>query len=233
MNVCTDWNCRLLPGFADQIGNAQTAAKALQTIQERSEISRFFFLPEFDPASDSAAAFRIRLDHALQAIKPVLSFSADLQASASVRLIPNLSDYTDLSCFYLPNTDYLPISLPITPEDWVETEIAKLARYAPFRILLLNAHLLPIFYSKEAVKRILSLPNIACQVSFRSLTDEKTVDLLLKPLLTRKVPIVLGSGVNSLEKAYQFDFPFYRSQAEKRFSQFESDLMFYGKRLFR
>ena len=233
MNVCTDWNCRLLPGFPDQIGNAQTAAKALQTIHARSDISRFFFLPEFDPASDSATAFRIRLDRALQALKSVLPFSADLQASASVRLIPNLSDYTDLSRFYLPKTDYLPISLPITPEDWVETEIAKLARHAPFRVLLLNAHLLPIFYHEDMVKRILSLPNLACQVSFRSLTDEKTVDLILKPLLRRNVPILLGSGVNSLEKAYQFDFAFYREQAKKRFSSYESDLMFYGKQIFR
>lgn len=233
MNICTDWNCRLLPGFPDQIGNAETAAKALQTIHERSEISNFFFLPEFDPASDSASAFQIRLDRALQTLMPLLSFSAKLQASASVKLIQNLLDYKNLSCFYLPKTDYLPISLPITPEDWVETEIAKLARHAPFRILLLNVHLLPIFYPKDSVKRILSLPNIACQFSFRSLADEKTVDLLLKPLLRQNVPILLGSGVNSLEKAYQFDFSFYRNQAEKQFSLYESDLMFYGKRLFR
>ena len=60
MKVFTDWNCRLLPGFPDQIATPESAAEALAALHEQTGISRFSFLPVFDPESDSVSAFRIR-----------------------------------------------------------------------------------------------------------------------------------------------------------------------------
>lgn len=225
MTPCTDWNCRLLPGFSDQIGNARKAAQALTLLHERSGITRFSFFPEFDPVYESVSAFKIRIDQALKALQSLLRFPAVLFASASVRICQKLADYRYLPRFCLPKTDFLPISLPIIPDNWVENEVARLARYAPFRPLLMNAHLLPVFYPSDVLKRIFRLPDIAVQFSFQSLETDKN-DRFLHELLARKVPVLLGSGVNSLEKAAMFDFSYIRSQIEARFSPNEIDALF-------
>ena len=235
MTPDTDWNCRLLPGFSDHVGNARNAASALTLLHEHSGISHFSFFPEFDPLCESVSAFKIRIDLALKALQSLLTFPAVLFASASARICPNLAEYRDLRRFCLPKTDFLPISLPIVPENQVENEVARIARYAPFRPLLMNAHLLPIFYPSDVLKRLFRLPGIAVQFSFSSLETDKN-DRILHELLARKVPVLLGSGVNSREKAALLDFPYLRSQIEARFSPSEADALFHagnlcGKRL--
>ena len=231
MNFCTDWNCRLLAGFPDQIGNIETAAKALEMIHERASIARFCFLPEFSLSHTSISAFQIRFDAALNALKSLVTFPAVFFGTASVTLLPHFREQIGLRRLCLPKTDYLPISVPLVFEDWVETELAYLSRRAPYRILLTNAHLLSVFYPNDVIQRLLNLPNLAYQFSFRSLSDPKIASML-RLLLDRDAPVLLGSGVNSLEKAARFDFSFYHEQAEKMFSPYETELLFYGKRIY-
>ena len=232
MKAFTDWNCRLLPGFPDQIATPERAADALAVLHERTGINRFSFLPIFDPESDSVSAFRIRSERSLKALQSLLRFPATLFASASVRLLPDLSEYLDLRQFFLPKTDYLPISLPLAPDEWIENALAELSRHASFRILLTNAHLLPVFYPQPLMERILNLPNLAFQFSFQSLLDPKN-DRFLHPLLDRRVPILVGSGVNSIEKAYRLNLIAVVSAVRSRFYPFEADEIFFGKRIFR
>ena len=232
MKIYTDWNCRLLPGFSDQIRRPEDAATALELLHERAGISRFSFLPEWNPSFCPATVFRIRLDTALKALQSLLRFPAVLSASASVALQPQLAEWDDLRRFCLPKTDYLAISVPLVPEDWVESEVARFSRHSPFRILLTNAHLLSVFYPKEVLMRLATLPQIAFQFSFQSLSHPDH-DEIIRTLLARHAPILLGSGVNSIEKAYGFDLASDRSEAEKRFYPFEIEEIFYGKRIFR
>ena len=232
MKVFTDWNCRLLPGFPDQIATPESAADALAALHEQTGINRFSFLPVFDPESDSVSAFRIRSERSSEALQGLLRFPATLMVSAAVRLLPGLSEYLDLHRFFLPKTDYLPVLLPLSPEEWVENALADLSRHAPFRVLLTNAHLLPVFYPQTLIERILNLPNLAFQFSFQSLLDPKN-DRFLHPLLDRHVPILLGSGVNSIEKARRLDLKAVVSAVQSRFYPFEADELFFGKRIFR
>ncbi len=224
----TDWNCRLLAGFPDQIARSDAAAEALTALLSRSTLRRFLFLPVFDPAQDSVALFQIRANNALKALQSRISSVASLSCAASVALLPRLSEYKELRRLCLPKTDYLAISLPLTPTDWAENELAKLARYAPFRVFLTNVHLLPIFYPPETVDRLLNLPNMAYQFSIQSLENPAN-DRLFRRLLDRRAPILFGSAVNSLGKAYRFDEAFSVGEARKRFRPFELERLLFNR----
>lgn len=217
-----DWNCKLLPGFPDQVANIETALQAMQILYEQAGINEFAFFPKYDPASDSPTIFQFRANAALTALQSRLPFTAKLFVRPTVYFRKELPDTAILRHFCIPRTNYLAVSLPITPESDTESLLADFTRHSPYRVLLTEAQLLPIFYPKDVLERIVNLPGIALQTSFQSLfTPDFTV--FLHKMLQKGVPIVLGSGVNSPERANRIRFEEIEQTLEENFSQFEKD----------
>lgn len=222
-----DWNCKLLPGFPDQIANMETALQAMQILNERAEITEFAFFPKYDPLSDSQAIFQFRANAALTALQSRLPFSAKLFVRPTVYLRPELPDMAVLRHFCIPKTDYIAFSLPITPEPDTENVLARFVRHSPYRVLLSEAQLLPIFYPVDVLERIVHLPGIALQTSFQSLfLPDFTV--FLHKTLQKDVPIVLGSGVNSPERANRLQFDEILQTLHKNFTEAEEEKLLYA-----
>lgn len=217
-----DWNCKLLPGFPDQTADIETALQAMQILYEQNGINEFAFFPKYDPLFDSQTIFQFRANAALTALQSRLPFMAKLFVRPTVYLRPELPDNVILRRFCIPKTDYLAISLPITPEPDTENQLAGFARHSPYRILLTEAQLLPIFYPKDVLEHIVNLPGIALQISFQSLFSPDFAVFLHK-ILQRGVPIVMGSGVNSPERANRIRFDEILKTLEENFTPFEVD----------
>lgn len=232
MKLITDWNCRLLPGFPDQAARAEDAADALTVLWEDLGVKRFCFFPVFDPETDSIPAFQIRENRALKALQSLFHFPAVFLLSASVRLVPGLAEYRGLNRFLLPKTDYLPVALPLSPDRTTENTLADLARHAPFRLLVTNAHLLPVFYPEPLLERVSRLPGLAFQFSFQALAEPQT-GLFRDLLLARRVPILAGSGVRSPEQARRMVTEACFTSLQSRFSPSDLEKMLFGGQLYR
>ncbi len=217
-----DWNCKLLPGFPDQVANIETALQGMQILYEQNGITEFAFFPKYDPASDVQTVFQFRANAALTALQSRLPFTAKLFVRPTVYLRDELPDAAILRRFCIPKTDYLAVSLPISPRSDTENLLAGLVRHSPYRILLSEAQLLPIFYPQDVLGRIVDLPGIALQISFQSLFSSDFTVFLHK-MLQKGVPILLGSGVNSPERANRLHFDEILQTLEENFTKTEID----------
>ena len=222
-----DWNCKLLPGFPDQTANVDTAVQAMQILHEQAGITEIAFFPKYDPLSDAQTIFQFRANAALTGLQRQLPFSAKLFVRPTVYLRPELPELNVLRHFCIPKTKYLAFSLPITAHEDTENILAKFVRHSPFRVLLTDAQLLPIFYPKDVLERIINLPGIALQTSFQSLfLPDFTV--FLHKILQKGVPVVLGSGVNSPERANRIFFDEILQTLKENFTPAEAEKLLYG-----
>ena len=222
-----DWNCRLLPGFSDQVLNTTEALLALDILHTQFGITEFAFFPLFDPLVDSGARFLLQMNASCENLQANLPFSTRIIARPSVYLRPELPDLTLLKRFCIPKTDFLAFSLPIVPDPETENTLAKVVRHLPYRILILDAQILPAFYSKEALDRILNLPGIALQISFQSLfSPDFTV--FLQKTCQKGIPVVLGSGANSIARAKRVQFDKTLENAREFHPETVCNQIFYG-----
>ena len=223
----TDWNCKLLPGFPDQISNREAAVQAMQILYERSGINKFAFFPKYDPLTDSPTVFQFRANAALADLQSRLSFSAKLFVRPTVYLRPEMPENNVLRRFCIPKTTYLAVSLPIMVQEDTENTLAKFVRHSPYRVLLTDAQILPIFYPDDMLERIVNLPGIALQASFQSLLLPNFT-VFLRKILQKGVPIVFGSGVNSPERAERIPLNDIFKALQENFSKQEEEKLLYG-----
>ncbi|MBE6530308.1 MAG: hypothetical protein E7680_06915 [Ruminococcaceae bacterium] len=213
-----DWNCKLLPGFPDQVADIETAVQAMQILHDQTGIAEFAFFPKYDPLSDSQTIFQFHANAALTGLQSRLSFPAKLFVRPTVYLRSELPENNVLRHFRIPKTNYIALSLPITANEDTETVLAKFLRHSPYHVLLTDAQLLPIFYPNDVLERIIDLPGIALQTSFQSLFLPNFTVFLHK-ILQKGVPVVLGSGVNSPERAGKISFDEILETLKESFSQ--------------
>ncbi len=222
-----DWNCKLLPGFPDQTANVETAVQAMQILHDQAGITDFAFFPKYDPLSDSQAIFQFRANAALSAFQKQLPFLAKFFVRPTVYLRPEMPENNVLRHFCIPKTRFLAVSLPITAQEDTENILAKFVRHSPYRVLLTDAQLLPIFYPKDVLERIINLPGIALQTSFQSLfLSDFTV--FLRKILQKGVPVLLGSGVNSPERASRIFFDEILQTLKENFTPAEAEKLLYA-----
>ena len=222
-----DWNCKLLPGFPDQIASIEDAIQALEILHTQAEITEFAFFPKYDPLTDSKAYFQLRANAALSNLQSRVSFPAKLFVRPAIYLRPELPDPTVLRHFCIPKTNFLAFSLPITPNQDTENTLARFLRHSPYRVLLLEAQLLPIFYPNDVFNRIMNLPGIALQISYQSLFLPDFAVFLHK-MLKKGTPILLGSGVNSPERANRLQYEDVLQTLHDHFTQAETERILYG-----
>lgn len=217
-----DWNCKLLPGFPDQTASVETAVEALQILHDQTGITEFAFFPKYDPATDSQTIFQFHANAALTGLQSRLPFAAKLFVRPTVYLRSEIPENNVLRHFRIPKTNYVAFSLPITANEDTETVLAKFLRHSPYHVLLTDAQLLPIFYPNDVLERIANLPGIALQVSYQSLFLPNFT-VFLRKLLQKGVPIVLGSGVNSPERASKISFDELSEALKENFTKSEAE----------
>ncbi len=233
MKHFTDWNCGLLPNGLELLGKARDAALGLRILSERTGISRFCFLPAFDPHEESLVTFLQRRDDAVHALSPLLPADFRLIPSARILLPSNgiLPDDPKLKKLCIPKTNCLPVTFflwdsPIA----VENRIAGLVHHSAYSILLPSAERILSIFPKDVSERIFRLPNVTYQFSYASLADEQTRGLL-RHLMNRKAHVLFGSSVQTPAEAARFDLPYYLEIAKNHFNSIEYETLFFSDRL--
>lgn len=233
MNAYTDWSCRLLPMMRDCLSNPKDSAEALSVLRERCGITRFCMMPEFDCRSESVSGFLVRRERAMQELKTLLPDGLWIRAAGASLLCPGLSEAVGLHKLYIPGTPYLPLRLPLQPnQPWAATELNRLLYHTKHQLLLLSFHLYEKLYPPDLYQRLLELPGAAYQFSYQSLILPE-IQAVLHKLIQRNVPILFGTSVNSLSKACYYELDYFLQVASEQFTAYEYDTLFFQKRIYR
>ena len=231
MRAFADWNCKLLPMMHDLIANPSDAAQALSALKKLG-ISRFCMMPEFDCQQESLSLFLLNRDRALREIHKQMPENAFITSAATLLLTEGCHEVQGLRKLCIPQTNYLPIKLPLSLDvNWLAHEFNQFLYHLPFRLLLMNFDTYSLFYPSEVLDRLLNLPNVAYQFNYRALADPN-MRIQLKRLLMRHAPILFGTSVNSVMKAYYYEFSHYIGVAKQHFTEFECDDLFFRKKIY-
>lgn len=211
-----DWNCQLMPDMHGTIMRPEMSAEVIRFLSERFGIRRYCAMPTFDATQQSVPQHLIERDRSLLRLKDQqLPRGIQIKAFTRVRLTQGISDEPGLSRLRIPGTDYLSLFLPLQPyADWMDLELNRLLYHRGFDLLLTSFELCPILYSKEILHRLLRVERAAFQFSYRSLS-EKTICQMIAQLLMQGRIVLLGTGIDCIEKAGRYEWEYYLSCARK------------------
>ena len=222
MNRWTDWNCDLLSSIRiDLSGSEDDACKALLHLHTACGIDRVCMMPTFDPLHQSTSIFLLKRAAYEDLLKAKLSKELSIIFSAKVLLQPGVSEIIDPEHLVAATGGYLPIVFPAGPyHDWMDVELNRLLYKRKCRLLLMACERFPIFYENETVEKLFRIPNAIYQFQYRALADIKTRRILYNLYRLNK-PILFGTGVDCLQKAWDFRPERYQAAALERFSPLE------------
>ena len=233
MRVLVDWDCHLMPMMRELIANPKDTVRTLCFLRDRFELQRFYMMPEYDCRLESVSLFLLKREKSKRELNTILPQEFKLQYGATSLLFPGLFEQEGIHKLLIPKTAYLPIRLPLKAEEsWVAVELNRLLYHVPYRILFMSFDRYRFYYPTDTVDRLLQLPKVAYQFSYQSLINEETrADL--KTLIRRNAPIVFGTGLTSYGQACYYELDYYLKLAKQYFSEYEMDMLFFNKRIYR
>ncbi len=177
--------------------------------------------------------FRLRQKRAEESLRSLISTDHfRLESAGCALVLPDVSKMIGLHKLRLPKTNYLPIRLSLIKDaDARLIELNRLLYHFPLRLLFLSFDRCVNTCSKETVDRLLSLPGVAYQFSYRSLTDPKICEML-RVLLKKRAPILFGTEISSPTEAAYYELDHYLDCARREFSSFEFEALFFQKKIF-
>ena len=218
-----DWNCDLLSCVRiDQPNAGAEAADAMRYLMEAHGLTHFCMMPLFDARKEPASVFLLKRTAYEDCLNRILSNAISIKFSAKVLLYKGISENRDLHKLTQNTGGYLPVLLPITAyEDWIDEELNRLLYKQKLKLLLLSCELFPILYPDEIVEKLLRIEGAVYQFGYQALWDTKLCRLIYNMYRLNR-PILFGSGVNCLKRAWSFPVTTFRNSATSLFSK--SDL---------
>lgn len=205
MNERIDWCCRLLPHMRGGIETPEEAVEAMHALASGCGITRFCMTPRYHAEEESVALFLLRRDRAKRELERILPREYKVSYGADVLFSPILHEIEGLERLCLTGTDRLPLSLPLTDYDeTIDQEINRLLFERKFKLLFLSFERYVALYPPRAIQRLIRNSDVAVQFNYRALTDPDCCNVI-RSLLRQNRPILLGTGVDSLERAWQYD----------------------------
>lgn len=218
--------------MGDLVTSPRESAETLLLLKEKFGLSCFCMTPEFDCKKDSVAAFIARRDRAIADVCAQIPHDVKIIPSASVLLLPGLSEECGLKRLLLPKTNELPIKLPyFSMINDAAVELNRLLYHTSWRICLLSFDSYVNCYSRDEIARLSNLENVSFQFNYRSL-ESAEIRALLKQLLSRNATVRFGSELHSYGKACYYELDHFIELAKAHFSEYERDLMFFPKKKF-
>ena len=231
MDYFIDWCCRLPLRICAERFPWDTI-QAMETLNERDHISHFCMMPEFDPREGSIGLFQLRLDRAADLLREHLPRHLKIKIVPRAYLTEGLWRTEGLHRLLFTRNRYLPLQLPLSEyEQWMDTELNRLLYTQKYRILFTSCEMFREFYSKEIADKLFRIPRAAYQFNFRSLTDDvaaKDVSILL----SRGQTVLLGTGLTTSGKIWQYDFSYYQETATKKLSVADYQKLLHQNRAF-
>ena len=213
-----DWNCHLLPGMREGIDSVDDAISAFSFLSEL-QLKKLAMMPTFDCRTESVSAFLLRRYLAMERLKPHLPSSVKIKEAARVLLTPNVHLVQDLPKLCFTKKAYLALQMPASDyDDWIDYELNRLLFHAKMKHLLFTSfELCCLFYPTEIIEKLMRIPEAVFQFHYHALTDFKCKKVM-SALIKQKSTVLFGSALNSLERTYQFDLPYYIKSATDRMS---------------
>ena len=233
MNCLTDYHARLLPMMGEHIASPADSLLAMDLLHEKYGIKRFCLIAEYDYREESVAMLRLRMERSLESMASLLQKREFRVETAGCALVlPEVSRMEGLHRLRLPKTDYLPIRFSLARDaDARLLELNRLLYHFPLKLLFLSFDQLAATLDQDALDRLLSLPSVAYQFSYRSLTDPRIRDIL-RLLLRKRAPILFGSEITSPGEAAYYELDSYLECARREFSCFEYETLLFQKKIF-
>ncbi len=202
----------------------------MELLAERYGVKRFRMMPCFEPALESVPLFLLRRERAVQAVSEHLPSSLRIKPCAAAMIAPGLSKTPSLGRLRLTRTPFLPIRFPLVRIDRqsIAVELNQLLYHTRYRLLFMEFDALEDFYPREDVLRWSRLPTAAYSFRYSALLRESSRELM-REMLSRGAPVVLGTGLNSFGKACYFEMDHYLSVASHHFTLGELDRLLYGQ----
>lgn len=214
MEYLVDWNCRLLPAMRGLVADSIEAITTMQLLFERYGFTHFQLSPEYDCTREPVSVFLIRYHKAVEKLQANPSIKAfHIQYHPIVMLAQNLHLTEGLKKLLIKQGNYLALHLPISDyADWIDFEINRLLYKRKFKLWFTSFEQCVLLYPPEIIEKLIQIKGAVFQFAFKSLTNPKVIRVI-RALVKANRTVLLGTAVDCLERAYQFDYPFYEQQA--------------------
>lgn len=235
MDYVTDWNCRLLPLTTKDDKAFEETAKVLTFLSDRFSFRRFYMMPLYDATKEPISIFLLRRSRLETQLKEKLVQMPNLKIKfgAIAQLSPGLHLTEKLDKLLIGTEGYLPILLPIGEYgEWVDYEINRLLFHSPCKkLIFMSFDLCITFYPEEIIDKLLRIPNAVFQFSFQSLSKPHNYSIV-SSLLQQNRTVLTGSGIDSPQKAYYYEFDHYSKSATDALSVADYQTMLRRSNLF-
>ena len=228
-----DWNCDLLSLIRIDLAESELkVVEVMRFMMETHGITRFCMMPLFDARKEPVSVFQLKRVAYEERLQPVLPKSLSVKYSSKVLLVRGLSDLPDLARLTDATNGYLPLMLPLTAfEDWMDEELNRLLYKRKIKLLLLSCELFPILYSPGTVEKLLRIQGAMYQFGYHALSDGK-LNRMIYNMYSLKRPILFGTGIDCLQKAWNYPISDFRNWSTSLFSKPEFQRMDHQAKLF-
>lgn len=219
MERLVDWNCHLLPTMRGYVSNSEEALQAICLLYERYGFTHFHMMPEFDATREPVSIFLLRYKRALELFTPKsINRHIHIRSNPCVILSEGLHQTDGLDKLLIKNRAYLPLHMPITDySDWIDLELNRLLFRKRFGLWFTSFEQAVLLYPQKALETMTNIQDAVFQFSYKALVNPK-VSLVVQRLVKNNRVVLLGSGVDCLERAYQFDYTYYQQIATEQLS---------------
>ena len=214
MEHLVDWNCRLLPEMRGLVSDSNESIEAMRMLYERFGFTHFHLMPEYDCTREPVSIFMLRYDRAIKKLQANVNLKEfHIRFHPCVMMAQDLHLTEGLEKLLIKNGNYLHIHLPISEyADWIDFEINRLLYKRNFNLWFTSFEQCVLLYPSEVLERLLNIKGSVYQFAFKSLSNPKVAQAI-KKLVKSNRTVLLGTAVDCLERAYQFDYTFYEEQA--------------------
>ena len=228
MDYLVDWSFRLVSGEKFPL----EAVQAMEHLCERFGISRFAVMPEFDARLCSVPMFLLQAEHCIDRLREVLPSHLKIKILPRAYLSKGLSDTEWLNRLSFGRNRYLALQLPWGEYDeWMDSELHRLLYEYRYRLFLTSCELYPTFYPHETVEKLFRIPKAVYQFNYRALTDAGMCRYISK-MIEQKQTVLLGTGLTTLGKTWQYDLSHYQKAATKNLSVADYQKLLHQDRAF-
>ena len=216
MEYLVDWNCHLMPGMREHVTDPNETIQTMQLLFERFAFTHFCLMPEYDCTREPISVFLLRFFRATELLKSTVKpqmlvwhFQPCVMLAQNLHLTENLVKLTTKV------GTYLPIHMPIADySDWIDFELNRLLYQRKVNLWFVSFEQCVLLYPPEVIEKLINIQNAVYQFAYKSLINPN-IARVVKKLVKSNKTVLFGSMVDCLERAYQFDFPYYEKTASE------------------
>lgn len=185
----------------------------LQIMKDQFQITQHCLVTEYDATRESVRSYLLRQKRLLDLLQNYDVPDHRLKPITRVLLTPRLYETQDLHKLLFSRDHLLCLRFPISSyEDWMDLELNHLLYKRKLRLCFSSLELAVILYPKEVIEKLMRIQGAVFQVNYRALADPK-ICRVVQQLIKQNSHVLLGTGIDSLDKIWYYEFDYYMEAA--------------------